>query len=153
MDNKEYVLEKLALNYAGTFGRFLAKIGNKDAKKVIDNFKQLHSIALEKGYTTESFGKFIKKMKRDPEVAKYFIADSDRAAAALAAKNAAGEGAEKSQQWAIFKPWSKKAKVGASLAAGAGLGGGAYYLMKDKNQPTEEELIYQQMMQQQGQMR
>ena len=48
MDNKEYVMEKLAFNYAGTLGRILARLGNKKAQTVIGEFKRLHSKALNK---------------------------------------------------------------------------------------------------------
>lgn len=136
MENKEYVLEKLAINYASTPGRILARLGNKRAKYVISNFKDLHDIALAKGLTTKNLGGFMKDMERDPNVAKKFIQENTEAIEA-AEKVKAGPNNE-NKEWSILKPWTKKQKVVAGIAAGVGIGGGALYYGSRK-QPSEEE--------------
>lgn len=150
MDNKEYVLEKLAMsiNYAGNMGRFLAKMGNKDAQKVIAQFKESYGKALDMGYT-RSLGGFIKDMDRNPVVARDFIKSQEEAAqVAEAAKNVVRkEGdAPAGKQWSIFKPWSRKAKIIAAsgVAVGTGAGAGLYMHNKGQMQPTEEELYQMQ---------
>lgn len=154
MDNKEYVLEKVALNYAGGLGRFLAKMGNKNAQKVIEQFEKSHSRALSKGYTTKNLSGFMKEMNRDPITARNFVKSQDEARrAAKEAKNA-GKGADatvpaegEGKQWSIFKPWSKKAKVTAGVIAAGSAGAGAGFYMYNKSKPqqaTEDE--YAQMM-------
>lgn len=148
MDNKEYVLEKLAMNYAGYRGRLLARLGNKDAQKVISQFKESYSKALDMGYT-RSLGSFIKDMERNPAIAKGYVQSQEEAAqVAEAAKNVVRKEGEApaGKQWSIFKPWSRKAKIIAAsgVAVGTGAGAGLYMHNKGQMQPTEEELYQMQ---------
>lgn len=147
MDNKEYVMEKLAFNYAGRMGRVLASLGNKKAKAVVEPLKALHREALESGNYTESLGKFIKDSGGSREMAE---ALAGRVKAGTTTGKEAAEGAESFGE-KMLKPWSRKAKITAGVAAGLGAGGvGVYMAGKSKNQEPTEEEMYQMM--QQGQM-